>query len=109
MDKRVHYFILSTDPPPQAADEIFLDQRRMYDFADPKKIFAPVPEEDLNMHQQADQTIVAMAVFQEDTRELASAWINHLQKENAQLQKAHILFRMKGHTEVQTAEEAVNS
>lgn len=106
MDKRVQYFVLSTDPSPLAADEVFLDQRRMHDFSDPSKILAPAPEEDLNIHQQADQTIIAMGVFEESTRDLASAWINHLQKENRNLQNAHILFRMKGPTELQVADSA---
>ena len=96
MDKRVEYCVLSTDPM-HRADEEFIDQRANYVY-NPDDILSPAdqdPSRRYNLHQQADMTILALAVMEEQRQGVATAWVNHLQSRNPGMAGANILFRIR--------------
>lgn len=60
-----------------------------------RRLWAPADRFASNLHQQADQTILALAVFGINSNEFASAWLSHLQEENGNLNRLSVLFRLK--------------
>ncbi|KAI3411933.1 hypothetical protein GPALN_001991 [Globodera pallida] len=59
-----------------------------------------------NLHQQSDQTILAMAIFGVNSNDYASAWLNHLQEDNPQISRLSVLIRLK---ELRRSLEKVNT
>uniref|UniRef100_A0AC34PV66 Evolutionarily conserved signaling intermediate in Toll pathway, mitochondrial n=1 Tax=Panagrolaimus sp. JU765 TaxID=591449 RepID=A0AC34PV66_9BILA len=96
MDKRVQYFVMSC-PPWDIDFNEFVEQNDLYEASS----FAQrlLNENDTlisrNLHQQPDETILAMAVFENPTEQMALQWINHLTESNKNLLKSNILFRIK--------------
>ncbi|KAE9556159.1 hypothetical protein FO519_000647 [Halicephalobus sp. NKZ332] len=95
MDRRVYYFIL-TSPADDVDFEEFEDQRDIYDtknFAE--RVFASTALVEKNIHQQHDETILGLAVFEHPMEPMAVQWVNHLTETNPNLSNANILFRIK--------------
>ncbi|KAL3077538.1 hypothetical protein niasHS_012244 [Heterodera schachtii] len=59
-----------------------------------------------NLHQQSDQTILAMAIFGVNSNDFASSWLNHLQEDNPRLGQLSVLIRLK---ELRRSLEKVNA
>ncbi|KAK0400288.1 hypothetical protein QR680_003441 [Steinernema hermaphroditum] len=82
MDQRIEYAVLSTDPLPESFEEFddddVEDANRFETWKSPweRDPFSTKR----NLHQQTDQTILGLAVFEECTQEAAAAWVNYLQK-----------------------------
>lgn len=94
-DKKLEYCVLSA-PPIRSEDEDFEDPKTFFDYSDPAKVL--YKEEDpngTNLHHQADQTILALAIMEETNQNIGSAWVNHLQRRNPRLETASILLRIK--------------
>jgi len=97
MDQKVEYAVLSSDPLPQSFDEFDDD-----DAEDPNRFASwksPWERDPFfkirNMHEQNDQTILALAVFEEISQASAAAWVNHLQKACPRIEGFDVLFRLK--------------
>lgn len=91
-EKKIEYCVFSTKSK-HNTDEIFIDQRSMYNYENLHNDLFDIGEK-FNIHQQVDQTILAMAVLEENTQNLVSAWLNHLQTKNPTLNEASILVRL---------------
>jgi len=76
--------------------EEFEDQKDIYD---PKKfaerVFSSTALVERNIHQQRDETILGLAVFEHPMEPMAVRWINHLTETNPNLSNMNILFRIK--------------
>jgi signaling intermediate in Toll pathway protein len=96
MEKRVKYFVLSGPPAEKDFNE-FIEKRDMYDVTDiRRKLFDENDNfNELNVHQQADQTILSIAVFENESEAMALSWVNHLSEQNPKLRDATVLFRVK--------------
>lgn len=95
MDRRVYYFAL-TSPPDDVDFEEFEDQKDIYDtkkFAE--RVFASTSLVEKNIHQQRDETILGLAVFEHPMESMAVRWMNHLTETNPNLSNTNILFRIK--------------
>lgn len=91
-DKKIDYCVFSTKSQ-HDHDEEFIDQRTFHNFENVHNDLFDVGEK-FNIHQQADQTILALAVLEENTQNMASAWLNHLQSKNSALENASILIKI---------------
>ena len=96
MDKRVKYFILSA-PPEQADFNEFVEHRDVYDMKDIRnKLFDEKADLcELNIHQQSDQTIFGLAVFEHNSESMSASWLNHLTENNPKLSDVKVLFRVR--------------
>jgi signaling intermediate in Toll pathway protein len=96
MEKRVKYFILS-GPPEEKDFNDFIEKRDIYDVTNIRKKFFELHDDfnELNVHQQADQTILGLAVFEHESEAMSLSWINHLSEKNPKLKEATVLFRIK--------------
>ncbi|TKR61183.1 hypothetical protein L596_028328 [Steinernema carpocapsae] len=100
MDKTVQYAVLSSDPIPGVLEE-FLDddEEDVNRFSEWKSPWERDPfRKERNLHQQSDQTVLALAVFEETGQEAAAAWINHLQERCSKIQEFDVLFRLQSAT-----------
>uniref|UniRef100_A0A915CXK9 Evolutionarily conserved signaling intermediate in Toll pathway, mitochondrial n=1 Tax=Ditylenchus dipsaci TaxID=166011 RepID=A0A915CXK9_9BILA len=67
-DKSVSYVVFSSSST-QTEDEEFIDQRDVYEYSNLRqRLFDEGQEANTNIHQQSDQTILAMAVLEENTQ-----------------------------------------
>ncbi|KAK0400290.1 hypothetical protein QR680_003441 [Steinernema hermaphroditum] len=96
MDQRIEYAVLSTDPLPESFEEFddddVEDANRFETWKSPweRDPFSTKR----NLHQQTDQTILGLAVFEECTQEAAAAWVNYLQKFAPRMSEFDVLFRL---------------
>lgn len=92
MDNRIEYCVFSAKSQQLTEDE-FIDQRSFHKYDNLHNDLFDIGKNS-NIHQQTDQTILALAVLEENTSNMASAWLNHLQSKNPVLENASILIRI---------------
>uniref|UniRef100_A0A1I7YPU6 Evolutionarily conserved signaling intermediate in Toll pathway, mitochondrial n=1 Tax=Steinernema glaseri TaxID=37863 RepID=A0A1I7YPU6_9BILA len=96
MDQKVEYAVLSTDPSAEPFDEFEDDHVEDPDrFESWKSPWERDPfMKKRTLHEQSEQTILGLAVFEECTQEAAASWVNHLQKAAPKIGQLNVLFRL---------------
>lgn len=95
-DHLLHYIVLNA-PPELEEDEEFLNLKDAHNVTSAAELHKRLygHYRSINLHQQSDQTILALAILGLNTHDYASAWLDHLHEENKNLSKISILFRLK--------------
>ena len=102
-------------PPTIREDEEWVDLRTSHNVETPEELHKRLWDEgpQINVHQQSDQTILALAILGIHSNEYASVWfgfflenlfsipthffnrLNHLHEENKRLYNISVVFRLK--------------
>uniref|UniRef100_A0A0N4ZJC7 Evolutionarily conserved signaling intermediate in Toll pathway, mitochondrial n=1 Tax=Parastrongyloides trichosuri TaxID=131310 RepID=A0A0N4ZJC7_PARTI len=98
-DHKIQYVVLSCDDPEYNENSSFLEDNDSYYNMDDIAFGVEREVRKLkNIHQQEGKVILGLAVLEENSRDSAMSWIRHLQEENANINGANILFRIKSQT-----------
>nr|CAD2170750.1 unnamed protein product [Meloidogyne enterolobii] len=95
-ERMLNYLVLSA-PPTIREDEEWVDLRTSHNVETPEELHKRLWDEgpQINVHQQSDQTILALAILGIHSNEYASVWLNHLHEENKRLYNISVVFRLK--------------
>nr|CAD2181612.1 unnamed protein product [Meloidogyne enterolobii] len=95
-ERMLNYLVLSA-PPTIREDEEWVDLRTSHNVETPEELHKRLWDEgpQINVHQQSDQTILALAILGIHSNEYASVWLNHLHEENRRLYNISVVFRLK--------------
>lgn len=98
MEHKVLYVTLTADPHPTEFFDNFVresEEDNNFEGWESEWESRKMPNKQRNIHEQKDETILALAVLGRSHREWTAAWVNHLMKENPSISDAEVLFRMK--------------
>uniref|UniRef100_A0A158R3U7 Evolutionarily conserved signaling intermediate in Toll pathway, mitochondrial n=1 Tax=Syphacia muris TaxID=451379 RepID=A0A158R3U7_9BILA len=98
MNKKMYYICLTGKPDREKVFDNFVDEdedsEKFDNWTSPMEngVFQ---SNETNIHQQKDETILALAVFGKIDRRWAAAWINHLMELNPSLSSLRVLIRLR--------------
>uniref|UniRef100_A0A914C7X3 Evolutionarily conserved signaling intermediate in Toll pathway, mitochondrial n=1 Tax=Acrobeloides nanus TaxID=290746 RepID=A0A914C7X3_9BILA len=94
MSHKVKYVVLSADAWPGIKDE-FVEKKDVFDFSDvAKTLHTDDLNDDPNVHQQKEMTILGLAVLENNNQNVAAAWVNHLTAKNPRMSELRVLIRI---------------
>lgn len=102
-EKAIKYVSFTRDPGPNSERLLdkFIDHKEIEDIDKVQFYDGPFeqPPECGTVHEQIDQTILALGVLEKNTENSASAWVNHLQIKTPSLKDSTVILRIKSEEE----------
>ncbi|KAI6175370.1 Evolutionarily conserved signaling intermediate in Toll pathway, mitochondrial [Aphelenchoides bicaudatus] len=94
----IKFVTFTTDPGTDSERLLdrFIDHEEIEDLESKPLYTGPLeePKENGTVHEQIDQTILALGIFEKINENSASAWVNHLQSQNEPLKKSTVILRV---------------